>query len=128
GLRVSHPFSSERPRQRHQDPVRVQHAAGDLTDVVRTARRPDGILVPDFCGEYWAISLWHRRADVQPLRLRPQRLDRRLDRILLVLVDFMVPVRGGIPCPYFAWPHDTAVRRRRTARTYGVHIHVDDGV
>src|SRR5690606_5301135 len=77
---------------------------------------------------YWAISLWHRRADVQPLRLRPQRLDRRLDRILLGLVDFMVPVRGGIHCPYFAWPHDTAVRRRRTARTYGVHIHVDDGV
>ena len=70
----------------------------------------------------------HRQQDLQPVRLRAHRLDRRLDPAVLGLVAVLVALRRPVHRPYLARPHDPRVRLRRAVRPGRLHPAVDDGV
>ena len=62
------------------------------------------------------------------LCLRADRLDRRLDAVLLGLVDRVVAFCGPVHRPHLARPHHPRIRQRRAAGAGRLHAVLDDGV
>ena len=94
----------------------------------RAGGRPHRVPVPDLRAEHRRLPVGHRQQDLQPVCLRADRLDRRLDVVLLGLVDRVVAFRGPVHRPHLARPHHPRIRQRRAAGAGRLHAVLDDGV
>lgn len=127
-LRPRHALGGQRTGPRHPHPVRAEPEPGGDPAALRAGPRADRVPPADLRAEHRGLPVRHRQQDLQPVRLRAHRLDRRLDPAVLGLVAVLVALRRPVHRPYLARPHDPRVRLRRAVRPGRLHPAVDDGV
>ncbi len=127
-LRPGHAIGGQRPGPGHPHPVRTEPGPGGDPAALRAGPRPDRVPPADLRAEHRGLPVRHRQQDLQPVRLRAHRLDRRLDPAVLGLVAVLVALRGPVHRPHLARPHHPRIRLRRAVRPGRLHPAVDDGV
>ena len=118
----------QRARPGCAHPVRDQSRPRHPPDAVRSGGRPHQPDLPRFRSEPRPLPRHSGPAHLQHLRLRTDAVDRRLDAVLLGMVDFLVAVRRHVHRPHLARPYRAGVHHRRAVHPCRFHLLLDDGV
>src|SRR5690606_14453131 len=106
-------FGSHRTGQGRAPAFGVEPDPRRAVDAAGADRRPHGVHPADLRAEHWQLLLADRHRHLQPLRLRAERLDWRLDTVLLGLVAGLVALRRAVHRAHFPGPHDPRIRHWR---------------